>query len=420
MSLQSSQMSTNLASGSRYVGVFFGVVAIPLRPLVTMRRGIVRPRLRVAIVAASLRILGGQAVQAQRMLDGWLNDPHVDAWLVPVNPLPPRPLRSLLAVKFVRTAVTQLCYWPLLIRELRRADVVHVFSASYASFLLAPLPAVVIAKLLRRPVIVNYHSGEAPDHLRRSAIARFVLSRSIDRAVVPSTFLRDAFAVFDIPAAVIPNTVDTKRFAFRARDPLRPRLLSARNFEPLYNVACTVRAFARVQARYPEASLTLVGSGSQEAALRALVADLRLPHVTFAGLVAPSEMHRYYGDADLYVQSPAIDNMPLSVLEAFASGTPVVATRVGGVPALLDDGAHGLLVPNDDDAALAAGVIKLLEQPAFARQLAAAARASCGAYEWPVVRDQWLAAYRSVRQSTEPNPATVSSVEPSQGVKTSR
>ena len=69
----------------------------------------------------------------------------MDAWLVPINPLPPGVLRRAVEIKYVRTVATQLSYWPLLVRELRRADVVHVFSASYFSFLLAPLPAVLIA-----------------------------------------------------------------------------------------------------------------------------------------------------------------------------------------------------------------------------------------------------------------------------------
>jgi hypothetical protein len=102
--------------------------------------------IRVVIVAPSLRILGGHAVQARRLLDAWNADPAVEAWLVPINPLPPRPLESLLRVKGLRTLITQVCYWPLLVRELRRADVVHVFSASYLSFLLSPLPAVAVAK----------------------------------------------------------------------------------------------------------------------------------------------------------------------------------------------------------------------------------------------------------------------------------
>jgi glycosyltransferase involved in cell wall biosynthesis len=105
-------------------------------------------------------------------------------------------------------------------------------------------------------------------------------------------------------------------------------------------------------------------------------------------------MPRYYAEADLYVQTPAIDNMPLSVLEAFASGLPVVATRVGGVPTILTDEVHGLLARDNDDEHVAAQVIRLLEQPDYARQLAAAAHASCAPYAWPVVRDGWIEAYR--------------------------
>lgn len=351
--------------------------------------------LRVAIVAASLRILGGQAVQAQRMLEGWRRDPCIDAWLVPINPVPPRPLDSLLRVKYARTAVTQLSYWPLLARELRRADVVHVFSASYSSFLLAPLPAILIAKLVGRPVVLNYHSGEAPDHLRRSALARHVMRRWVDLNVVPSTFLCDVLGSFDIPARTVPNTIDLHQFAYRVRDPLRPRLLSTRNFEPIYNVTCLLRAFARIQARHPDATLTLVGTGSQDAALQGLARQLDLRNVTFAGRVPPSDINRYYADADVYVQTPSIDNMPLSVLEAFASGLPVVSTGVGGVPAILTHGVHGLLAPDGDEEAVAAHVTALLESPAYARQLAAAARQTCAAYEWPVAREGWLEVYES-------------------------
>jgi glycosyltransferase involved in cell wall biosynthesis len=352
-------------------------------------------RLRVAIVVASLRILGGQAVQAQRMLDGWKNDPDVEAWIVPVNPIPPKPFDRLLTLKYVRTIVTQLWYWPLLVRELRRADLVHIFSASYSSFLLAPLPALIVSRLFRRPALLNYHSGEAPDHLRRSSIARRTLARHVDLNVVPSPFLHDVLASFGIAAKVVFNTIDPGEFRYRVRDPLRPRLLSTRNFEPLYNVACTLRAFAIVQARYPDASLTLVGSGSQEQALRALASELALRHVTFAGRVAPSEISRYYDAGDVYVQTPLIDNMPLSVLEAFSAGLPVVSTRVGGVPAILTDGVHGLLAPDNDAAAVAAQIIRLLEQPDDARRLAAAACETCHQYEWRVVREGWLSAYRT-------------------------
>lgn len=363
--------------------------------------------IRVAIVAASLRILGGQAVQAQRMLHGWQGDQRIHAWLVPINPTARWPLAALQRVKYLRTLVTELHYWPLLIRELQRADVVHVFSASYSSFLLAPLPAVLMAKLLGRPVILNYHSGEAPDHLQRSAVARYVMRHWVDLNVVPSPFLRDVLGGFGIAARIVPNTIDLRQFAYRERTPLRPMILCTRNFERIYNVACVIRAFARVQARHEDAALTLVGSGSQETALRELARRLDLRNVAFTGRIPHADVNRYYGDADVYVQTPWVDNMPLSVLEAFASGLPVVSTRVGGVPSILMHGVHGLLAPENDDEAIAGHVLALLESPSYARQLAANAYRSCAAYEWPMARKGWLAAYEKVLESktrSKPSP----------------
>ncbi|MEZ5286658.1 MAG: glycosyltransferase family 4 protein [Vicinamibacterales bacterium] len=352
-----------------------------------------KARLRVAIVAPTLEILGGHSVQAHALLEGWRDDPDVEAWLVPINPAPAGWLARARRVKYARTVVTQAAYWPLLWRELRRADVVHVFSASYASFLLSPLPALLVSAALGRPALLNYHSGEAPDHLRRSAVARRALARAPHRAV-PSRFLAEVFGSFGLDAEVIPNLVDRARFRFRRRDPLGARLLSTRNLEPLYDVACTLRAFRLIQARRPDATLTVVGDGSQAAPLAEHAASLGLRGVRFVGRVPPEDMPRYYDEADIYVQSPRIDNMPLSVLEAFASGLPVVSTDVGGVPAILTHETHGLLVPAGDEQQMADAVLGLLARPDEARRLADRGFESTAALTWPRVREQWLAAYR--------------------------
>jgi glycosyltransferase involved in cell wall biosynthesis len=350
-------------------------------------------KLNVAIVAPSMGILGGQAVQADRLLRCWREDSDIHAWLVPINPIPPPPFRKALTIKYLRTLVTQAIYWPLLVRELRKADLVHVFSASYFSFLLAPVPAVLVAKAFGKPVVMNYRSGEAPDHLTHSALARRLLCWVEDNAV-PSRFLQDVFARFGIRSEVIPNIVDTERFRFRRRETLRPRIVSTRNFEPLYNVACTLRAFQLIQARRPDAELTLVGAGSQEPALRRLSRALGLRNVRFAGRVAPDEIWRAYAEADIYLQTPDIDNMPSSVLEAFASGCPVVSTNAGGVPALVTDAEHGLLVPCGDHRAAADAVLRLLDDPALARRLADAAFGACTRYQWSAVRTEWISLYQ--------------------------
>jgi len=347
-------------------------------------------------------------VQADRLLRAWRDDPDVEAWLVPVNPLPPKLLRWVLRVKYLRTIITELTYLPLLVRELAKADVVHVFSASYASYLLAPLPAMLIARALGRPVVLNYRSGEAPDHLQRSAIARRTIAR-VNLNVVPSRFLVEVFNSFRIGATIVPNIVDREVFRYRERSPLRPRLVSTRNFDALYNVAATLRAFRIVQDRWPDASLTLVGGGPQEGELRALTAQLRLRNVEFVGRVRPEDIARYYAENDIYIQSPNIDNMPTSVIEAFASGLPVVSTEAGGVPAILTNGEHGLLAGLADYQTLAAHVLRLLDNPDYARALARHAYATTDACTWPAVRGEWLRAYR--RAIANAAPATAKKVD---------
>ena len=119
----------------------------------------------------------------------------------------------------------------------------------------------------------------------------------------------------------------------------------------------------------------------------------------------PDEIARHYAEHDIYIQSPNIDNMPTSILEAYASGLPVVATAAGGVPAMLTDGEHGLLAPIDDHAALAGHVLRLLDEPDVARALTRNARATCDTYSWRQVRSRWLSHYRQVWWSYKIAPA---------------
>jgi hypothetical protein len=124
-----------------------------------------RSRPAVAIVAASLEILGGQGVQAHGLVEGLGQDGYAVRF-IPVNPTFPRGLRWARRLRYFRTIVNQVLYLPSL-AGLAGSDVVHVFSASYGSFVLAPVPAMLVARVLRKRVVLHYHSGEADDHLAR-------------------------------------------------------------------------------------------------------------------------------------------------------------------------------------------------------------------------------------------------------------
>jgi L-malate glycosyltransferase len=349
--------------------------------------------IRLLLVAPSLRILGGQAVQANYLLQHLSREPMFQVSFVAHNPRLPGPLRLLQRIKYVRTIVTSLAYCANLLLKIPRHDVIHVFSASYFSFLLAPTPAIFIARLFGKKVILNYRSGEAEDHLRCWPRTAVPIMKLADDLIVPSPYLVEVFRKFGLHARPIANVIDLDHFKFRERKPLRPMFLSNRNFYPLYNVACIVRAFAIIQRKFPEATLTIAGGGSQRAALEALVRELKLRNVEFYGPVAPGKMNHLYDDAHVYLNSSNIDNMPGSILESFASGLPVVSTNAGGIPYIITHERTGLLVPKNDHEAMASWAIQLLESPTLAESLARNAHEQCSAYRWEAVRETWLAAY---------------------------
>ena len=367
-------------------------------------------RTRILIVAPSLDILGGQAVQAARLVSRLKSEADFDIGFLPINPRLPGFLRLLQAIKYVRTVVTSLMYGATLCAQVKDYDVIHIFSASYFSFVLAQTPAILIGKVLRKRVLLNYHSGEAADHFKRwpSAISTIRLA---DELVVPSEYLVKVFAEFGLRAKAINNLIEVDDFSFRERKQLRPRFLTNRNLEPHYGVDCVLRAFAKIQKAHPDARLTVAGAGSQFTSLQNLAEELGLQNIVFVGRVEPDSIYAQYDAADVYLNGSRIDNQPLSILEAFACGIPVVTTDAGGIPDIVADGTTGFVVPVDDHELMAERALSVLEKPQDTVKITRRAFNECQKFKWQSVGEQWNELYKSL---TEPEgriaPAVSSSV----------
>ncbi|MBC7968286.1 MAG: glycosyltransferase family 4 protein [Fuerstia sp.] len=212
---------------------------------------------------------------------------------------------------------------------------------------------------------------------------------------MPSGYLVGIFRQFGLTAVSIPNFLNLSVLPYRQRSELRPRFLSNRNFEKHYNVGDILRAFAQIQREHPNAELVVVGDGPERTQLEALASQLALRNVTFEGAVTPSAMGGFYDKSDIYLNSPLIDNMPGSILEAFACGLPVVTSDAGGIPFIVRNEENGLLVQAGNPAALAEAALRLLHEPEFAALLAANARREAETiYTWDEVRLRWRDAYR--------------------------
>ena len=359
-------------------------------------------RLRVMLVAPSLDLLGGQSVQATQLLDRLRAEPAVEVSHVAINPRLPGVLRRLQSIKYLRTVVTSAVYIARLLARVPQYDVVHVSSAGHTSFLIASTPAILVARLFRKAALLHYHMGDAGIHLRRWRKTAARTIRLADAIVVPSRYLVDEFARHGLRTRLIVNWVEPARFPFRERRPLRPVFLTNRQLLPIFNVGCVLRAFAAIQRHLPDSRLIIAGDGSARRQLERLAGELGLRHATFTGWVTPDRMPDLYSAADVFLNGADVDNAPLSILEAFAAGLPVVTTDVGGIPELVRPGETGMLVGRGEDAEMAACAMRLLDDPDLSTKLIHNARKECSRYTWPVVRDQWLAVYEELSGKTRP------------------
>jgi glycosyltransferase involved in cell wall biosynthesis len=356
-----------------------------------------RRRLRVLVVAPSLDIYGGQARQAVRLMTGLKGEDSLEVGFLPHNPRLPGPLRLLQKVKYVRTVATTAAYVLMLVARVPRYDVIHVFSAAYWAYLLSAAPALLAARVFGRRSILNYRSGEAEDHLPNWPRTAAPTMRWADVIVTPSGYLVDVFARHGLRARFIYNIVELDRFRFRERNPPRPVFVVSRLHEPLYNVACVLRAFRLIQDRYPAARLTVAADGYLRPELERLAfEELRLANTEFIGFVPFERMPEMYDAADVYMTATNIDNMPSSITECMASGLPVVTTDAGGIPYIVTHEETCLMVGRDDPEAMAAAAFRLLEEEGLAARLTRRAREESRKFEWPSVRDNWVALYHEL------------------------
>ena len=338
---------------------------------------------------------GGMANQTQQ-LARLLADDGCSVTLVQTN-VPYRP-RWIGRVRGMRALVRLIPYLRNLWRAMERADVVHVMANSGMAWHLFAAPAIWIARLRERFVVVNYRGGGAGPFLSRQGIVvRLALLRA-SLIVVPSRFLQRVFDSHAIETRVVPNIVDTTLFSSNRSDDRGWHAVVARNLEDIYDIPTAIRAFALIHQHQSRARLTIAGSGPARKSLEEIVDELGLSRVvTFTGRLDNERMAAVYRTCDIMLNPSLVDNMPISLLEAMASGVPIVSTNVGGIPDMVDDGKSALLVPAGAVEAMASSAIRVLGDRELAEKLRNAGFEASRRYTWPEVRPVLYAVYETAK-----------------------
>lgn len=357
--------------------------------------------LRIGLVGPLPPPAGGMAMQCLQLRE-LLQAEGFCVRMVQTN-APYRP-RWIGRVRGIRALFRLAPYLRALWRLGADAHVVHVLANSGWAWHLFAAPAVWIARWRGVPVVVNYRGGDAARFLRTAPAWVKRTLRAADSRIVPSGFLRDVFAREGIEADVIPNVVDLAQFrpGSQPRDPARVHLVVTRNLEPIYGIGAAIEAFAIVRRTIEGAVLTIAGEGPERPRLERLAAELGVSDkVKFAGRLDRSAMAALYRDADLMLNPSTVDNMPNSILEAYAAGVPVVSTDAGGIPYIARNEETALLVPAGDVRSMAEAACRVLRDRALALRLVEGGAREARRYAWSEIRGLWLGLYRSLAPGRE-------------------
>lgn len=359
-----------------------------------------QPVKHIALVGPLPPPFGGMANQT-RQLSRLLEAERIKVTLVRTN-APYRPA-WVGGIKGMRALFRLIPYLIQSWKTVRRAQLVHLMANSGWSWHLFSAPVIWIAHWQKVPVVVNYRGGEAKDFF--SQAIRWVKPsiQRVDKITVPSGFLKQVFAEFEIPATVVPNIIDLERFTVSREQRLNrqsPHFIVCRNLESIYDVATAIDAFSVIAAKHQQARLTIAGEGPERPRLEQQVQSLNIAEkVTFAGRLTPEQMAELYRSADVMLNTSRVDNMPNALLEAMSSGVPIVSTDAGGIPYMVEDGVTALLAPVGDWQGIADAALRLLEEERLYQRLSEQGVNEVARYRWDSVKPLWMGIYTKLLQN---------------------
>lgn len=272
-------------------------------------------------------------------------------------------------------------------RAAKGCDLIH------AHFTVSAAAALAVRPWHRLPVVTTVHGSDVfqvPKLPLGTPFTRSVLRQSAAVTTV-STALFDACRALDVPpskVSIISNSVDTTAYTPPAEQTMgarEPFVLFVGSLITRKGVDTLVRAMAQVVTTLPDHRLVVVGEGPEQATLAGLAASLGIAaQVEFVGFLPQADVARWMQRARLFVLPSNEEGQGVVVLEAMASGTPVVASNVGGIPEVVVEGT-GLLAPPGNAEVLAAQMLSLLEDAAYWQQLSLAGRRHVGQHYSPRV-----------------------------------
>jgi N-acetyl-alpha-D-glucosaminyl L-malate synthase BshA len=285
-----------------------------------------------------------------------------------------------------------ISFWMKMLLTLRKIDpdVVHVQSIGIG------IPGLLAKKILKKPYIVWGQGSDIylPDKFTKS-LSKLVLKNADAVIALTEDMKRKMQKIYDRNVFVIPNGIDLERFNNLPKETLRKRwkikdedeiITFVGTLRPIKGVEYLIRAMKIVRQKSTGARLMLVGDGEEREKLEKLVKELILEeYVRFIGKVQNEKVPEYMVASDIFILPSLSEGFPVTVLEAMASGLPIIVTRVRGLQEIIKDGENGFLVEPKNPEQIAEKVLMLLEDDELRERISRNNKKRVKDYSWESV-----------------------------------
>ena len=281
-----------------------------------------------------------------------------------------------------------VAFWAKICLEIQtiKPDVFH------AQSLLCGIPAVVAKKFLKIPYVVW---GQGSDIYLPGRFTRMTSKSILQNADAVLALTEDMKQkmreICDRDISVVPNGIDLKRFEISSgekKEGSAKTIIFVGRLHPVKGVQYLIEAMAIVHQQMPDVKLVIVGDGVERARLEELAEKLNLNGcIQFAGQVPQESIPRLMHQADVFALSSLSEGLPVVILEAMAAGLPIVATKVGGIPDIVEEGVNGYLVNAKSSEEIADRLLILLQNDEMREEIAAKNREKAKLYTWDKIAD---------------------------------
>ena len=279
-----------------------------------------------------------------------------------------------------------------LLKRRKEWELIQIDVFSGPAFLWA-LTSGAFAHWMTIPLVLTLHGGGLPEFSKKYSFLVQWLLNSADVVTAPSGYLVERMKEYRTDIQLITNAIELHLYKYRHRQQVAPKIVWLRAFHEIYNPTLAVRMAEILKQEGIGFQIRMVGPDKGDGSYQRVLALVEQKGLggsfTFPGGVKKEKVPEELILGDIFLNTTNVDNTPISLMEAMASGLCIVSTNVGGIPYLLEDGVDALLVPPDDPQAMADAIRRIISEPGLAGRLSANARRKAESFDWSVVLPQW-------------------------------